>query len=205
MKRHPDSVVFVAGARGSGKSSWLKQYARGFPRVLAWSPLEPTDLYGPLLGVEPSTNLPAFLDAAAARGTTAVYYPEHPTPALFDMFCKIVWHVGDCLVLVDELADVTPIGKAVGWWGALVRKGRHRRIEIAAGAQRPAEIDKSIIGNATRCVCFRLKRPADRAYMAAEMAVDQALLDALKPLQFIDADDIAGTVTRGRITFASPT
>lgn len=200
MKRHPDSVVFVAGARGSGKSSWLKQYARGFPRVLVWSPLEPTDRYGHLLGVEPAKTLPAFLTAPADGH--AVYYPEHPTPAVFDVFCKIVWYVGDCLVLVDELADVTPVGKAVGWWGALVRKGRHRRIEIAAGAQRPAEIDKTIIGNATRCVCFRLKRHEDRRVMAAEMGVDQSMLDSLRPLQFVDADDLAGTVTRGRIAFA---
>lgn len=201
MKRHPDSVVLVTGARGSGKSSWLKQYARGFPRVLSWSPLEPSDRYGQLLGVAPVSGLPEFLAAATIRGH-AVYYPEHPTPALFNMFCKLVWHVGDCLVLVDELADVTPVGKAVGWWGALVRKGRHRRIEIAAGAQRPAEIDKSIIGNATRCVCFRLKRHEDRRVMAAEMGIDQSMLDSLRPLQFVDADDIAGTVTRGRITFA---
>lgn len=201
MKRHPDSVVFVAGARGSGKSSWLKQYARGFPRVLVWSPLEPTDRYGPLLGVEPGLYLHDFL-AAATAGGSAVYCPQTPTPSLFDFFCKVVWHTGDCLVLVDELADVTPVGKAVGWWGALVRKGRHRRIEIAAGAQRPAEIDKTIIGNATRCVCFRLKRHEDRRVMAAEMGIDQSMLDALRPLQFVDADDIAGTVTRGRITFA---
>lgn len=201
MKRPPDSVVFVAGARGSGKSSWLKQYARGFPRVLVWSPLESTDRYAALWpSVWPEPRLDLFIGNAA--GGSAVYCPEHPTPALFDMFCKIVWHVGDCLVLVDELADVTPVGKAVGWWGALVRKGRHRRINIAAGAQRPAEIDKTIIGNATRCVCFRLKRHEDRRVMAAEMGVDQSMLDSLRPLQFVDADDVAGSVTRGRITFA---
>lgn len=198
--RPQDSVVFATGARGSGKSTWLKQYARGFGRVLVWSPLEETDQYARELGVQPSRTLPAFL-AEASTGAQAVYAPAHPTPALFDMWCKIVWSVADCLALVDELADVTPVGKAVGWWGALLRKGRHRRIDIAAGAQRPAEIDKTIIGNSTRVVCFRLARVTDRRLMADEIGVERATVDALQPLQFLDADRLTGRVQPGRLVF----
>src|SRR5438046_580160 len=153
MHQPQDSVVFVAGARGSGKSSWLKRYARGFHgRVLAWSPLEETDRYSSEFGVQPCRDLIDFLDAVS-NGGHVVYAPAFPNPVIFDFFCKIVWFTGRCLTLVDELADVTPIGKAVGWWGSIVRKGRHRGVHIAAGAQRPAEVDKTIIGNSTRIVC----------------------------------------------------
>ena len=195
-----DSVLFATGARGSGKSSLIKQHARGFGRVLAWSPLEETDGYGPMLGVEPCSDLDVFVRAAAAG--SAVYAPHEPTPERFDMFCKVVWYARDCLLVVDELADVTPIGKAVGWWGAVVRKGRHRNICIAAGAQRPAEIDKTIIGNCTRIACFRMSRWRDRAMMADELGVDRAMLEGLRPLEFLDADMLTGQVTRRRIVFA---
>ncbi|HWO42144.1 MAG TPA: hypothetical protein VNO43_10110 [Candidatus Eisenbacteria bacterium] len=194
-----DSVVFATGARGSGKSSWLKQYARGFGRVLVWSPVEQTDRYADVLGVLPCDGIGGFVSPAFTG--RAVCVPRYPTPAVFDMWCKIVWHVGDCLALVDELADVTPIGKAVGWWGSIVRKGRHRGITVAAGAQRPAEIDKTIIGNCTRLVCFRLARARDRAMMADELSIDRSMLDALAPLQFLDADMLTGKVTPGRLVF----
>lgn len=200
MPPRPDSVVFATGARGSGKTSWLKQYARGFGRVLVWSPVEESDRYADQLGVAPAICLADFLFIAqTGRG---VYAPPIPTPDLFDVWAKIVYHVGDCLALVDELADVTPIGKAVGWWGALLRKGRHRRISIAAGAQRPAEIDKTIIGNSTRLVVFRLARVTDRRLMADEVGVDRDVLDALRPLQFLDCDRLTGSFRRSRIVFA---
>lgn len=201
MPRQQDSVVFATGARGSGKTSWLKQHARERRggRVLVWSPVEESDRYAGVLGVAACGALHDFL--AEVGNGRAVYAPVIPTPSLFDMWCKIVFHEGDCLALVDELADVTPIGKAVGWWGALLRKGRHRRISIAAGAQRPAEIDKTIIGNSTRLVVFRLARVTDRRLMADEIGVDRADLDALRPLQFLDCDRLTGSVRRSRIVF----
>lgn len=201
MRRQTDSVTVVTGARGSGKSSWIKQYTRGRTgRVLVWSPLEESDKYGASLGI-PDRRAPSeFLEAAAVG--SAVWAVERPTLDRFDWFCRVAWSVGRCIVVVDELADVAPIGKALGGWGDLVRKGRHRGIEIIAGAQRPAEIDKTVIGNSTRVVCFRLARVTDRRYVADEISVDRSLLDALRPLQFLDSDRLTGSVTRGKLVFS---
>ena len=200
--RRPDSVVFATGARGSGKTSWLKQYARGFGRVLVWSPVEESDDYAGVLGAGLCTDILSFLTAASGGARRLVYAPPYPTPAVFDVWCKVVYRVGTCLALVDELADVTPIGKAFGWWGALLRKGRHRRISIAGGAQRPAEIDKTILGNSTRLIVFRLARVTDRRLMADELGVDRDVLDALHPLQFLDCDRLTGSFHRSKIVFA---
>jgi DNA helicase HerA-like ATPase len=106
------------------------------------------------------------------------------------------------LVVVDELATVTNIGKAPGWWGRLIREGRHRRIEIAAAAQRPAEIDKTIIGNCTHLVVFRLGRLRDRQLMAEELDLERADIDQLEPLEFIRADRLQRKIEYSRIVFA---
>jgi hypothetical protein len=201
-KRSPrDSVVFVAGARGSGKSSWLKQYARGFGRVLVWDPMHE---YGEALGVAPVDSLTALV-AAHRTAPVLVFAPDRPelvSAKSFDLFCQIAWARGAGLVLVDELATVTTIGKAPGWWGRLIREGRHRRIEIAAAAQRPAEIDKTIIGNCTRLVVFRLGRLKDRQLMAEEIDIERADIDELEPLEFISADRLKRTIDYSRIVFA---
>ena len=192
--------MFVSGARGSGKSSWLKQYARGFGRVLVWDPMHE---YAEAFGVSPVGSLSALVEAKGAP--ICVFAPDDPalvSAKAFDFFCLVAWTRGAGLVLVDELATVTHAGKALGWWGRLIREGRHRQIEIAGAAQRPAEIDKTIIGNATRLVVFRLGRRADRVLMAEELDIERAQIDALKPLEFIDADRLTRNFTRSRIVFS---
>lgn len=192
--------MFVSGARGSGKSSWLKQYARGFGRVLVWDPMHE---YAEAFGVSPVGSLSALVEAKGAP--ICVFAPDDPalvSAKAFDFFCLVAWTRGAGLVLVDELATVTHAGKALGWWGRLIREGRHRQIEIAGAAQRPAEIDKTIIGNATRLVVFRLGRRADRVLMAEELDIDRAQIDVLQPLEFLDADRLTRKVTRSRIVFS---
>jgi len=196
-KNQRDSVTFVCGARGSGKSSWLKQYARGFGRVLVWDPMRE---YGEALGVE-AVGAPSDLVALRHADPVLVFAPEFVSTAAFDFFCHVAWSRRAGLVIADELAAVTHAGKASGWWGRLIREGRHRGIEIAGATQRPAEIDKTIIGNATRAVVFRLQRRADRELMAAELDIDRAQIDALAPLHFLDADLLSRRVTASRIVF----
>lgn len=196
-RRPRDSVTFVAGARGSGKSSWLKQHARGFGRVLVWDPMHE---YGDALAVAAAESP---LDLYQRRTEPVlVFAPPFVTVNAFDFFCELAWSRGTGLVLVDELATVTHPGKASGWWGRLIREGRHRGIEIAAAAQRPAEIDKTIIGNATRLIVFRLGRRIDRQLMADELDCDREWIDQLAPLEFLDADRLTRKISSSHIVFA---
>ena len=82
----------------------------------------------------------------------------------------------------------------------VVRRGRHQSLTVYGITQRPAESDKTIIGNATLTHCCKLKRAPDRAYMAREMGCAPALLDALKPLEWIEADEL-GRIRRGKMRF----
>lgn len=200
-----DSVLFSTGARGSGKSTRtqvdIDEYRRGRGRVLVWSPLEENDDYGGLLGVEPVRSLEAFAHQCAVADHV-VYATDNPLPVLFDMWCKIVWRVGPCLAVAEELADVSQPGKAKGWWGILVRKGRHRRICIATATQRPTEVDSTIRSNATAVACFRLAKLSDQKLMADELGVDLLDIQSLQNYQFIEKDTTTGVVTRKKFELA---
>jgi hypothetical protein len=191
-----DSVLLSTGARGSGKSTRIKvdieKHLRGYGRVRVWSPLEETDRYGDFLGVEPSRTIEEFV-LQCTRGH-AVYVTDEPTPELFDIWCKAIWKDRDCLAVVDELADVSNPGKAKGWWGVLLRKGRHPKINIAAATQRPTEIDSTIRSNATNIACFRLMKLSDQKLMADELGVELADIQALQNYQYIEKDATTGAV-----------
>lgn len=198
QKNQPDSVVLAVGARGSGKTPWLKQHVRGFGRVLVW---DPKHEYAQALGV---TEIRRPSDLVARLNDPVVCYsPEFVTREHFEFVCECVWRRGDTLFLAEELADVSDPGKARGWWGRLIREGAHEQVQLAAAAQRPTEIDTTIRSNATQLIVFSLFHYDDRALMAKEMDVDrESVIDPLKVLEFVHADRRARTVRRSRLVFA---
>jgi hypothetical protein len=120
---------------------------------------------------------------------------------MFDAFCRLAWvwvRVAPGVLVIEELADVTSPGKAPPAWGEIVRKGLRYGPHIYALTQRPAESDKTVIGNASVIHCHRMARSMDRAYMARELDIAQDQLDALKPLDFIERD-ATGRISSGRV------
>ncbi len=188
-------ITLVCGGSGSGKSAWVKRQAKHSRRVLAWDPLRE---YGKA-GFEQHFDLSALALKLDQRKTGRfAYVPEDLGD--FAMFCRIAYAWGDCMVIAEELADVTSPGKAPKAWGKVLRQGRHRALDVYGITQRPAESDKTIIGNATLTHCCKLKRAEDRVYMAKQMDVPVEMLHALKPLEWVEATD-TGQITRGKLHF----
>ena len=201
-KQGRDSFLFATGKRGSGKSSFLKQYARGFGRVLVW---DPKNEYGQALGVDPIRS-PIEL-AARIDEPRLVYVPPRGLPRkkllpVFDFVCECVAaRRHRSLFLVDELQGVSSSWGGSGWWDFLEREGRHDGVELAAAAQRPVMIDGQVIANATRIVVFRLGHSRDRRLIADELDIDADRL-RIPPLDFLDFDVESETLKPGRLVFS---
>lgn len=201
-KRKRDSVVFAVGKRGSGKSSWLKQYARGFGRVLIW---DPKNEYAAAMGVAVIRSPSELLERI--REPVIVFVPPKGISfkkllVLFDFVCECVAkHRHDSLFLVDELGRVSKSWGGSGWWNYLECEGRHDAISLAAANQRPVGIDPDFVSNATRLVVFRLGKSPDRVLMAEELDIDPSEL-RIPLLSFLDFDVESEAITRSRIVFS---
>ena len=200
LERRPDGrLVVVTGASRSGKTLWTRREVERAPRLLVW---DSVGEWGDVASCERITDIRELARRCAppARSERLAYVAPI-TAAEFERFCKLAWvwiRVAPGILVVEELADVTSPGKAPPAWGELVRKGLRYGPHIYALTQRPAESDKTVIGNASTIHCHRMARAQDRAYMARELDVDQSQLDALKPLEFIEKH-AGGRVTRGRV------
>jgi len=150
----------------------------------------------------------AQIKAIATRGMRGRYaFDVTVTRDNFDLFCRCAWlwirvmaHRGERVALVvEELADVTPPGKAPAAWGDIVRKSMRFNPHIYALTQRPAESDKTIVGNCTVIRCHSMKRAMDRKSMAQDMDLPQSKIDALdmSKFQYIECDDRTGIYTLG--------
>lgn len=193
-------AVLVAGATGSGKTLYAAALARAARRLLVW---DVEGQWPALAGCRLARDAAELLALARDRRVTRIAYRGTPTAADFEWFCRVAWAwalAAPGLVIVEELADVTSPGKAPPAWGLLVRRGRKYGLDLVAITQRPAESDKTILGNAAAVVCLRMSRALDRAYMARELDVAESRVAALAPLHYLRRDLLTGTLTAGRVT-----
>lgn len=192
-------IVVVCGGSGSGKSAWVKQQIRREGRVCAW---DPDDEYSGLPGfvrVSSALELVGLLRAHPAPRRLRVAFVALD-PKAFDLWGQAVFAWGNCVAVAEETADVTAPSKAPPGWGQLVRRGRKRGVSIYGVTQRPAESDKTIMGNRSLIHVGRMERAADRAYVAREMDIPQTEVDGLSPLEWLERE-AGGPLRRGKLRF----
>lgn len=191
--------MLIAGATGSGKTLYAAGLARQARRLLVW---DPEGQWPALAGARPALEARALLELARDRRVTRIAYRGAPTAADFDWFCRVAFawaQAAPGLLVVEELADVTSSAKAPPAWGVLVRRGRKYGLDLAAITQRPAESDKTILGNAAALVCFRMSRALDRAYMARELDIDKARIAALPRFAYLRRELLTGALEAGTV------
>lgn len=194
VSRPDGELVVVTGASRSGKTSYVVQRVAHAPRLLLWDTGDDARRYDCEL-IRTAAELRARI-AAGPKLDRIAYAPTDPR-AEFDFFCRLAWawiRQARGALVVEELADVTHAGKAPAAWGAICRKGLRYGPTIYAITQRPSESDKTALGNASLVVCHRMARAKDELYMADELRVPVAQVQALQPFQWI-ARDALGRVT----------
>ena len=195
-------LVIVAGASRSGKTAWTARQVRKLPRVLVW---DAECQWAVLPGFRKVSGRRELIRAVQGAGPARLAFV--PGPDLrgdFDVWSAAAryWgtYCGPCVVVAEELADVSTPAKAPAEWGMLVRRGLKRGISIYAISQRWAEADKTAVGNASEFVLFRMSSGDDIAYMARKTRVPAAELESLAPLQYVRFS-VTGDIERGRLTF----
>lgn len=106
----------------------------------------------------------------------------------FGGFAKVAWwyvrrnfQLGkQSAVVFEETSDVTSPAKAPEDYGIILRRGLKYGADLFAISQRPAESDKTSVGNASMVHVCRLNLPIDRKYMASMTGVPQAIIDGLR-------------------------
>lgn len=193
-------VTFVCGRRRSGKSAWVKRRIAGMRRVLVW---DYTGEYGREVSNMRAVGSRLDLIRILRRYKNArvAFFPRDP--GHFDWFCRAALAWGNCTVVVEELASVTQPGKAPRAWGDVIRLSAHRQLTVIGITQRPAEIDKTIIGNASTIHYCPLARAQDVKYMADEMRLTVPELDGLRLCHWIERDTGSGAITRGKLPWAT--
>lgn len=200
-------LTVSVGSSRSGKSAFVIQQVKKHKRIVVWNIKDnERDLsnYDERFGfkrVYKKTDLINEIKKNPMGNLRLCYVPNSLKD--FEWWSKLAYAWGrikPCTIIAEELADVTTPAKAPQAWGMLVRKSLGYGCNIYAVTQRPAESDKTIMGNASIIHCGRLARHGDRVYMSKEMDIKPQELSILKPLEWVEKYD-SGEVKSGKLKF----
>lgn len=191
----------MTGASRTGKTTWVVDRVRTARRLLVW---DSAGEFADLHRCERIETLSALRDAVVpgARARRLAYCVP-VTAENFAAFCRLAWVYirahHPATVVVEELADVTSPNKAPTYWGELCRKGLRYGPEIYALTQRPAESDKTSMGNASVLHVHQCALEIDVDYMRKQLRVPHEQVDALAPFEWIERDRRSKILTTGRL------
>lgn len=202
-------TVAAFGARGTGKTAWVRQLlARERPkRLLVWDFKHDPGLRD--LGT-PHRSLPDLVRACAAPSFALRYLPDHGADVheQFDTFCRAAWLAGNLTLFVDELPEVTKANRAPPAWRRLVNVGREyesggqvKAVSIIGAGQRPAECDKSFIANCDVVHVGRLGNAADAQEFARAWGINARELIDLPDLHWLEKRADSSAIQRGVLRF----
>lgn len=174
MQRNNGIMTFIIGRSGCGKTSFANEQIAGRKRVLAW---DPDSQFCELPGFQRCETLQHLYQMTKGnKGDSRIAF-QAINPNDFDIFCKIAfaWNLENpCAVIAEELSDMVSQGKACLGWGILIRRGRKYGVDVFALTQRPAETDKTTLGNCTRMVIFAPNTELDAEYIVKKIGVPAA-------------------------------
>jgi hypothetical protein len=189
-------IEAYVGASGSGKGVSIEARLRELKpaRLLIWDPRNEYQAHAHQ--VRSAAEFVRRLRAAGDGPIKLRLMPEVPGSMdhkraasylheVFGIFCGAAFASGNLVLLAEELSDVTTASYAPPAWRQCITQGRHQGLHVIGATQRPALIDKTFLGNATRIRCFTLRYQNDRQAMAQVLDVP---LDDITKLQTVETD-----------------
>jgi len=207
MRQKPEveigRMVLINGASQSGKTTYAMHRFKN-PRCAFVFDID--DQWSRKAGYKRIAKISELhrLVVSGVAGRYAFVPPCHDVQLEFEAFCRCVWHYaeyfGECVCIVEELAELGGAGKATGTWGSILRRGLKRGITIGALLQSWSEGDKTAMKNASEFVMFRMVTMGDIKYMHERTRVPLQDLTGLKPYEFVHYDTTTFTVTSGTVS-----
>ena len=192
-------VIGVFGARGTGKSAWIKQHkdVKAASRLLVWDYMHEYQQTA-----RPVTNLSDTLQAMRNKAWRVAYQVDHEKQAAaFEFLASTARALGNCTFLVEELAFVTQANRAPPAWRQATLLGRHTGMTIIGASQRPASVDKDFIACCDVIHCGRLANERDAKAVATFLGCDWRELVNMPDLHYIELDVAKRETTRGIVKF----
>lgn len=181
-------ITFIAGRKGSGKTTLALRIAQDAERVVA---LDTTGQYGPAHGfdvfVGRETIVKALLDTRDADAFRVSL--RGSVDELLDAM-RLCYELPNMLVIIEEASFYCSPYQLPDELAQLIRYGRHRQLDQLYIARRPSEIHRDVTAQADVGVSFAQHEPSDVRYLRAVAGPGAERVQALPPYRAMLWGDI---------------
>lgn len=180
-----NTITFVTGRKGCGKSTLVRDLLREHPRVVV---LDYLGEYGAECGATIHDGIVASvraLDRWHTRPRFCLSLRVTDERDALDLL-GVARRMRSFLLVVEEASWICSPGRLPLELREIVRFGRHQEISQLYVAQRPAMVHRDVTSQADVIVSFQQHGERDIAYLEGSVLADRAaLVRALRPFEIV--------------------
>lgn len=172
--------------RGSGKSTLCKKIQNFYPNVFIFDTLNEYENFNNTFYnyKEFSDYVIRTKDVKGLRAVIRFPIEESQDHDYFDEFIKILYHRGNCTIVIEEIQNFASVYKIAPFLKQSSLTGRHKNINFITTTQRIAEIHKSLISQAHHIFTGYTDSPNDKKTLR-EYGFDLNQVEKLDKYQFL--------------------
>jgi len=181
-------IILIFGKRGSGKSYLAGKLIESEPRLMIFDTMGEYE-NGVIFGTEDFEQCCEFWRKVYQGQFRLIYRPIKPD-AEIDQICDLVYTLGNCCYLVEEIDCYCSSYQISDTFAAIVQRGRHKNITLIGVTQRPYGIHRLLTSQAKEIYVFNTNEPRDREYLRTLLGQEiEPKLDALQQYQYVKWED----------------
>ena len=172
-------ITLIFGKRGSGKSWLAKKLIENEPRLVVFDTM--SEYKNGVIFVSEKYDECLEFWRKVYRGRYRLIYRPIKPDAEIGRICDLVYAVGNCCFLVEEIDCYCTAYQISDTFAAIIQRGRHKDIKLIGITQRPYGINRLLTSQAKEIYVFNTNEPRDREYLRTLLGQEiEPKLDALK-------------------------
>ena len=190
MSAGATDVITILGKRGSGKSTLAWEFAKLYPRLIVFDPLNEHDESNFTHVVDTFDDFADAILATARKANFRILYrfdvESDSHDEEFNHAQRVLYYRGDVAQLVEEVWIFSGKGAIPKWLRQCYLTGRHRGLAIIVTSQRPASVHKDIMAQTNQFFSGTMFESNDVRYLAEFLGKENAeSLRNLPPYRFL--------------------
>lgn len=113
-----------------------------------------------------------------------IYQPRYPREE-FDLIADMVYNVGDCVFVVEELDTFCSPYEISPSFSDVIRRGRHNNIDFIGITQRPHGINRTLTSQANEIISFHQSEPRDIDFLSLYIGQEAKKLNSLSQYEYL--------------------
>lgn len=179
--------IAILGRSGSGKSFLAQKIASVYPRLFIFDTLYEYSNNGETVHTFEDFSENLIRNENSQEFVTVIQFDieDSGNTQEFNEMLRCIYYRGNCTIFIDEIQNFSNVHQMPDWLRKTCLTGRHRQIGLIYTTQRPGELHKTILSQASKVFCGNLHTLSDIRTMSNYLGKSDNEISELPDRKFI--------------------